>query len=63
MIPSRDIDNQRIMQSDWLRAFQAITEEQDVRFYNTSMVKFLAKAKKHYFGGILGAFFPKREFF
>ena len=48
MIPSRDID---------------ITEEQDVQFYNTSMVKFLAKAKKHYFGEILGAFFPKREFF
>ena len=29
LISSRDIDNQRIMQSNWLKAFSAITEEPD----------------------------------
>ena len=29
LIPSRDIDNQRILQRDWLRALTIITEEPD----------------------------------
>ena len=29
LIPCRGIDDQRILQSDWLRAFKAITEEPD----------------------------------
>ena len=27
LIPSRDINNRRILQSDWLRSFQAIPEK------------------------------------
>ena len=55
LIPSRDIDDQRILQSDWLRSFQATTEEPS--FFQTCGFHRIMKntdVQKLYFGGIFG---------